>query len=206
MKEGKFEQILFATDFLESSRLGLDYAVALAHHFRAKMIMVHAVELSQPAKVAELLSKKSSISRKDAVARLEAFASGVRRTGLEVESYVEDGIPCEIVLGAVASHRADLLVLGVHGVHRGIAHLLVGSNTETILLSAKCPTLTVGPHVPGGIDLTLHLEEILYFSDFTPEAAVAAPIRPHAREVVWCASGCMSTIARGCGRQPTVPG
>jgi nucleotide-binding universal stress UspA family protein len=66
-------------------------------------------------------------------------------------------------------------VIGVHGIHRGLEHLLIGSNTERILLTATCPTLTVGPHVMTGIDLKLHLEKVLYFSDFTPEAAVAAP-------------------------------
>jgi nucleotide-binding universal stress UspA family protein len=60
-------------------------------------------------------------------------------------------------------------------VHRGVEHLLIGSNTEEILLSANCPTMTVGAHVMAGLDLSLHLEKILYFSDFTPDAIAAAP-------------------------------
>lgn len=175
MLSGTIKRIFFATDFLESSRLALDYAIALAHHFNAKLIMFHVVELSQPAWEAEVATHQASQSRKAATARLEAFAMGARRTGLEVETFVEHGVPCEVILRAVVTHRADLLVLGIHGVHRGIDHLLVGSNTEKLLLSAECPTLTVGPHVLAGIDIKLHLEEILYFSDFTPEAAAAAP-------------------------------
>ena len=38
-------KILFATDFLESSRLALDYAVAMAHHFGGEILMLHATEL-----------------------------------------------------------------------------------------------------------------------------------------------------------------
>jgi nucleotide-binding universal stress UspA family protein len=53
---------------------------------------------------------------------------------------------------------------------------LIGSNTEKILLASECPTLTVGAHVLSGFDIEEHLKEIVYFSDFTPEATAAAPI------------------------------
>jgi nucleotide-binding universal stress UspA family protein len=124
---------------------------------------------------AELSTTRPSLSRKAAEQRLEALASPVRDSGLKVETYVEEGIPCKVILNAVNSHQANLLVLGVHGVYRGLGHLVIGSNTEKILLSATCPTLTVGAHVLAGVDLSLHLKEILYFSDFTPEATAAAP-------------------------------
>jgi nucleotide-binding universal stress UspA family protein len=35
--------------------------------------------------------------------------------------------------------------------------------------------MTVGAHVLTGVDPELHFKEILYFSDFTPEATAAAP-------------------------------
>jgi nucleotide-binding universal stress UspA family protein len=100
---------------------------------------------------------------------------GVRRLGITAEVHTEEGIPSESILMAVEKYQADLLVLGVHGVHRGLDHLLLGSNTEKILLSSNCPTLTVGSQVLAGVDLQLHLNEIIYFSDFTPEATAAAP-------------------------------
>jgi nucleotide-binding universal stress UspA family protein len=54
-------------------------------------------------------------------------------------------------------------------------HLLIGSNAEKLLLSSDCPTLTVGAHVMAGFSFSNQLKEILYFSDFTPEATAAAP-------------------------------
>ena len=173
--EIKIKRILFATDFLESSRLALDYAVAFAEHFGATIIMHHVVELTPAAMGAEAITAAPSITRRVAQQRLHALAAGVRRLGIEVEAHVEDGLPCDVVLTAVERFRADLLVLGVHGVHRGIGHLVIGSNTEKILLSATCPTLTVGAHVMSGVDLKFRLDEIIYFSDFTPEATAAAP-------------------------------
>jgi nucleotide-binding universal stress UspA family protein len=175
MKKLTIKRILFATDFLENSRLALDYAVAFAHHFKASVILLHAIELLPPAEAAEMVTGRPSLSRAAAKERLEAFASGVRRTGIEVETLVENGTPCQVALNAVRHHPPDLLILGVHGVHRGVNHLLIGSNTEKILMSVSCPTLSVGAHVLAGIDLRLKLNEILYCSDFTREAATAAP-------------------------------
>lgn len=173
--ELKVKRILFATDFMESSRLALDYAVAFAEHFKATLVMLHALELSQAAIEVEAGTGRPSLLRKVAHERLGNLAAGVRRLGLTVETHVDDGIPCDVILQAVERHASDLLVLGVHGVHRGLNHLLVGSNTEKILLSTTCPTLTVGSQVLAGVSLDMHLNEILYFSDFTPEATAAAP-------------------------------
>ncbi|MBW4038543.1 MAG: universal stress protein [Acidobacteria bacterium] len=169
------KRILYATDFLESSRLALDYAVALAARYQATIVMVHAVELSEAAEVAEAETRLPSVSRKMAISRLEALANGVRRLGIEVQTHVEEGFPADIVTNACDYHHADLLVIGIHGVHRGIDHLVVGSNTERILLSTTCPVLTIGAHVLAGVDLDLHFPEILYFSDLSPEAVAAAP-------------------------------
>ncbi len=169
------KRILFATDFLESSRLALDYAVAFAHKFNASLVFLHAIELPPSAEAAELVTARPSLSRALAEERLRTFAAGVHRTGIEVKVLVRDGTPCQVVLDAVKEVAPDLLILGVHGVHRGIGHLLVGSNTEKILLSVSCPTLSVGAHVLAGIDLRLNLNEILYCSDFTPQAAAVAP-------------------------------
>jgi nucleotide-binding universal stress UspA family protein len=171
----KVDRILFATDFLASSHVALDYAIAFAQHFQATIVMVHALELSYPAREAETEASRPSVTRRLAFERLESLSHRVRCSGLQAEISVEDGIPSEVVLRSVSVHRADLLVLGVNGVHRGLAHLLVGSNTESMLLSTTCPTMTIGAHVMAGVDPGLHFNEILYFSDFSAEATAAAP-------------------------------
>lgn len=171
----KIQRILFATDFLASSRLALDYAVAFAQHFKAAIVMLHALELSYPASEAETETSRPSFTRKHAEERLQAVADSIQYGGVKVEQVIEEGIPEEVIPRAIEDQSADLLVIGVHGVHRGFEHLLVGSNTEKILLSTSCPTMTVGAHALTGVNPGLHFKEILYFADFTPEAAAAAP-------------------------------
>ncbi len=168
------KNIVLATDFLESSRLALDYAVAFAHRYDATLTIVHAFELTPEAEEVEMLSRRPSVSRELALSRLEAFASGVRRLGIRTEIDLREGEPCAAVLVSAGESNADLLVLGTHGIYRGFQHLLIGSNAEKILLSAQCPTLTVGRHVMAGIDLDLRFSEILFISDFSPESATAA--------------------------------
>ena len=170
----QIRRILFATDFLAGSRLALDYALAFAYHFKATIVMVHTLELSHPAREAKTETGRASMMRKHAQERLLTIADSIRNIGMEVEAFLEEGAPSDVIPTAVQEHKADLLVLGVYGVHRGFAHLLIGSNTEKILLSATCPTMTVGAHVLAGVDPGLHFKEILYFSDLTPEAAAAA--------------------------------
>lgn len=173
--EGNIRVVLLATDFLQSSRLALDYAAAFAHHFRARLITVNAFELGPEAHNVEEVDRKPSRTRKDAQARLQAFTSGIERLGITAEWALVEGTVPKAILKAVTEHHADLLVLGTRGVHRGLGHLLVGSNTEALMLASPCPTLTIGPHVQGGIDLELRFTNILYISDFSVAAAAAAP-------------------------------
>ncbi len=181
-REIQFKQILVATDFLASSRVALDYAVAFAAHFKASIVILHVVELMPAAMEAEVLTKSYSQTRQAEYDRLAALADGVRRAGVNVSMLVKNGVPSDVILQAVKQTQADLLVLGIHGVDRGIDHLLIGSNAEKLLLSAPCPTLIVGTHVLSGVDLSHPMKKILYFSDFTPEAAAAAPYAAFLRD------------------------
>ena len=175
LKDINVKRILFATDFLESSRLALDYATAIAHRFKATLVMLNVLELSQAGMEAELETRSPCMTRLDDQKRLDALAAGVRANEVRTETHVQNGVPWECILASVASYHADMLVLGVHGIHRGLSHLLIGSNTERILMSADCPILTVGAHALAGVELGFHPKEILYYSDLSPAAVAAAP-------------------------------
>jgi nucleotide-binding universal stress UspA family protein len=169
------QTILLATDFLESSRLALDYAVAFAYHYHARLLMLHVFHPTQAASEVEALHLGPSLSRQSREARLEALANSVRRIGVDAECRLVEGWMPEALLKQVEDIAPDLLVLGTHGVYRGLEHFVMGSNAEQMLLSASCPALTVGRHVPAGIAPELTLERILYVTDYTTESAAAAP-------------------------------
>ena len=66
-----------------------------------------------------------------------------------------------------------MIVLGTHGrgrLERGI----IGSIAEKILRSTRWPALTVGPQVPALSSKNVPFKKILFATDFTSEAAIAA--------------------------------
>ena len=50
--------------------------------------------------------------------------------------------PANAILEYAADQAIDLIVMGTHG-RSMVAHLLLGSVTETVVRSAACPVLTV---------------------------------------------------------------
>lgn len=168
-------KILLATDFLESSRLALDFAVGFAHHYKAELILLHIFHLPPEAAEAEALHEGPSMSRLSREKRLGILAIGVRRLGIGVKCRLQEGWMPGSLLETAQEISPDLLVLGTHGLSAGLQHMLIGSNAEEVLLQSPCPTLTVGRHVPAGISPDISFEHILYVTDLTPESAAAAP-------------------------------
>lgn len=167
--------ILLATDFMQSSRLALDYALLLAHRLSAHLVIINAFELGPEASTVEMVDHVPSRTRKEAAARLQAFVSGSNRAGVSTDSALVEGAVPDAVLDAVSKFKADLLVMGTQGVHRGLGHLLIGSNTEALMLRSPCPTLTIGPHVLAGVNLDGRFKKVVYISNFKPASAAAAP-------------------------------
>jgi nucleotide-binding universal stress UspA family protein len=164
-----------ATDFLQSSRLALDYATTLANKLNAKLIIVNAFELDPEANSVEKADLIPSRTRREAEARLQSFVAGCDRAGVSATPVLVEGPVATAIISAVEKFKADLLVLGTQGVHRGLGHLLIGSNTEALMLRCPCPTLTIGPHVLAGIGFDSPFKKVVYISNLRPAAACAAP-------------------------------
>lgn len=167
--------ILVATDFMQSSRLALDYAVFLAHRLHSHLVIVHAIELGPEASNVEIVSKLPSRTRMEAAARLKAFVEASGRDGVSTDSILVEGSVPNAVTEAIHKFNADLLVMGTQGVHRGLGHLLIGSNTEAMMLRSPCPTFTIGPHVLAGVGLDSRFKKVIYLSNFSAASAAAAP-------------------------------
>jgi nucleotide-binding universal stress UspA family protein len=173
--ETEIRTILLATDFMQSSRLALDYAESLASKLKAQLVIVNAFELSLAASNGEKVDHIPSHTRLEAEARLEAFAVGCNRAGVSANTVLVEGAVPEAILSTVNKYKADLLVLGAQGVHRGMDHLLLGSNIEAVMLRCPCPTLTIGPHVLAAVNLKSLFTKVIYLSNLRPAAAAAAP-------------------------------
>lgn len=85
----------------------------------------------------ELRDMSSAVER----ARTEIVARGV---DVVVQEYVRGNDPAEDVLAVAEERGAMLIVIGVRR-RSPVGKLLLGSNSQAILLNADCPVLAVKP-------------------------------------------------------------
>jgi nucleotide-binding universal stress UspA family protein len=138
-----FRSILCPVDFSDQSRQALRYAEAIAVRARAPLQVVYANDPLLVAAAAAALHDRD-IAKRSGV-ELDAFVKetlGQAARGLRVKTRAAVGKPADVILKAAASTRADLIVLGTHGL-TGADRLIMGSTTLAILQRAKMPVLAV---------------------------------------------------------------
>jgi universal stress protein family protein len=68
-------------------------------------------------------------------------------------------------LRSAEENSCDLLVIGTQGIYRGVRHIVIGSDSEKVLLSTHCPELAIGKHMMAGIALDLRIAGVLIITD-----------------------------------------
>jgi nucleotide-binding universal stress UspA family protein len=170
-----FKNILFATDFSDSSRRALLHALAMAKRFDAKLTVVHTAppEAVTPIPMEPLPLEVDWQKKRaaESLARLEDFEP------LHMyphEIILRQGNPWLEMSGIIDDKGIDLVVLGTHG--RGVlGTMLLGSVAEQVLRHAKCPVLTVGPGVSPSVVDHEPLSHILFATDFSEASLRAFP-------------------------------
>jgi nucleotide-binding universal stress UspA family protein len=135
--------ILHPTDFSENSRVALDWALAWAQQFDARLIVLHVV----PEFAAVYQLKQEEVERLSThmqqVAEAEMRQLWQERGGaVDYELVVTIGAPAQEILRIAIERQVDLIVIGTHG-RTGLSHLLLGSVAERVVRLAPCPVLIV---------------------------------------------------------------
>ncbi len=167
-------KILVTTDFSPESERALEYALALARRYDARIYLAHVMVpdtflYAEPA-LAESTYEKMRQAAEQGMA--DILISGKLR-GIPHEVLLEEGNVWPVLERMIAKHEIDLVIAGTHG--RGkVQKLLIGSVTEEIFRQANCAVLTVGPHVKSEPAREIELKNILLATDFGPGAEKAA--------------------------------
>jgi nucleotide-binding universal stress UspA family protein len=141
----EIRKILVPTDFSDSARYALDYAISLSKEFGAEVTLVHVVEPMAvgytsdlfPVPMAEVFQEISGYARK----ALAGLAAAVTEEGAAVRESLLQGKPAHEIVAAAREGSFDMIVMGTHG--RGVLdHALFGSTTERVVRQAPCPVLT----------------------------------------------------------------
>ncbi len=139
-----YRSVLVAVDFSETSVPTIRCAQAIAPD--AALTLMHVIEVPFErqlyyASVGEALIKRyRSLSRQEAMRRLESL---VIKAGLErnaVQLVVSTGDPSMRILEQEQEHQCDLLTLGRHG-DNAIETLLLGSVVRPVLSKSQCDVL-----------------------------------------------------------------
>lgn len=135
-------KIICGTDFSIHAENAAQVAAAMARRARTTLRLVHALdterlELLPPAQVDHL---HETLRQK-----LLMEATRLRDTGAAIEESLEVGRPHEVLAGAAAAAKADLIVVSSLG-RIAPSRWLVGSVAEKTAQLSKVPTLVVRNH------------------------------------------------------------
>ncbi len=152
-------KILYATDMGSKTRPIFRYAVDMAQHYKAQIIMLHVVEpISDAARavistylddaVTEEMERNSMRDvleeMKNRVKKLysEEFESEEKYASLIKEVMVVAGKPSEEILRVAEEEKADMIVMGKSAKKvRGIG--VMGSSARRVSRLAKIPVLVI---------------------------------------------------------------
>jgi len=173
-KRVSLTKILVTTDFSEVSDRALDYAIALARRYDARIYLTHVItpdpfQFAEP-QLAQATYEKVRQAAEEGIT--DILISGKLR-GVPHEVLMEEGNVWPAIEKLIAEHEIDLVVVGTHG--RGkVQKILIGSVAEEIFRQADAAVLTVGPAVKGDTRGEIELKGILFATDFGPGAERAA--------------------------------
>ena len=144
-----FKNILIPTDGSEPSQRAVRTAVELAKLHQARLVGIHVIPDYHLLIAYEGAFDPVTEERieEEAKTRAETYLAFIRSTAQEA------GIPCETVcdtsdhpydaiLKTASARKCDLIVMTSHG-RKGLAAMLLGSETRKVLTHGRIPVLVV---------------------------------------------------------------
>lgn len=143
------KKILVPTDFSETSKYAIQYAIEFAKSFGAEIEIVHVIfDESQivafylPQVTFQNLDKELEESAEkqmkdfiESFPELSSVTYSIKM--LKGTAFVE-------IINEAKEYNADLIIIGTHG-RTGLEHVLFGSTAEKVVRKAPCPVFTVKP-------------------------------------------------------------
>jgi nucleotide-binding universal stress UspA family protein len=144
-----YKHILLPTDGSTLSLKAARVAARLARSLKARITAIYVIPPFIPPMSSEGVAFAAAYSVKEyeramgvtadkALARVAA-AAGAERVKCDTVSVIRDH-PWEAIIKSAATKRCDLIVMASHG-RRGLAGLLLGSETQKVLTHSKTPVL-----------------------------------------------------------------
>lgn len=137
---GRFQCVLFATDFNSVSSIAASYAVSLAQENQSRLVLLHVLPTPKAGKG----NKSVDLSVAEALHRVEDLLPRDAELWCRPELVVEHGQASGQILATAERCGADLIVLGVRGMDTltGLVTRAERATAYEVIAHAPCPVLT----------------------------------------------------------------
>lgn len=141
-----FKHILLPTDGSDPALRAVDSGIALAASLGADVYAFHVVAPFPPLSyMVDIIQANQAFYLQEAIEQADVFLQEVHKhaaaMGVSCTSgHVTDRRPYEAIVAAAASQGCDLIVMASHG-WKGIDRLLLGSQTQKVLVSSEVAVL-----------------------------------------------------------------
>ena len=137
----RLKKILVPTDFSETSKKAVQYALRFAEQFGCEIALLYVVEPATPIVEAPLPvevftnEEEFSMAEKDlAVLAAESHTNGAH----SVSSFVRVGHAPNEITKTAKDLDVDLIIIATHG-YTSWRHFCIGSTAERVVRTAPCP-------------------------------------------------------------------
>ena len=145
-----YAHILVPTDGSKLSEKAIAQGIELAKALQSRITFLHATPgfprpIYADGVSVEMVSRKEYTQRAkaDAMKVLDKAATKARSAGVESKTvHVTTDAPWESIIAVAKKVKADAIVMSSHG-RRGLASLLLGSETTKVLTHSTVPVLVV---------------------------------------------------------------
>jgi nucleotide-binding universal stress UspA family protein len=141
------KRILVPCDFSEPSIQAFKFAMEIAEKSNGQVMLLHIVEVPvmHDTMIMPVLDFEMSFF-KDLKVKAEKHFTKMKtkfaKEGVKTQSFVELG-PIQKTIDRIAEEKkADLIVMGTHGV-KGLLDSFIGSNTEKVVRFSKIPVISI---------------------------------------------------------------
>ena len=147
-----YARILVPIDGSDTSRRGLEEAIALAGQLKSTLRLLHVTSdfpmMLEMANAIDFDKYREGLHQygRDL---MEESRRTAERAGLTAEVELRDvrnGSVDEVIVDEAVTARCDLIIIGTHG-RRGFNRLVVGSDAEAVVRASPVPVLLV--RAPG---------------------------------------------------------
>ena len=172
-----FDPILIPLDGSLLAECVLPHAVAIARAFNAKIILLRVLEKNQANGAAQIFDLLNwQIKKTEAKLYLEKISVQLRKSQLQINAIVMEGLMAETITGYAQSHGVKLIILSSHG-RSGVNQWGISSVAQKIILGSPTSVMIVRAHQPVVSELKEQTyRQILVPLDGSQRAEFALPL------------------------------